>query len=475
MHVGGTVYWVLLTRDPDTMQLKDADATPSVVVRKNGASVGDSVTITKRSATTGIYDCSYNPAGEVEGDAYTLEESATVTGTTTGAATYHGSFSVRVVAVERGTDSAATPTNVTATETAILAKLPAALVDGRIDASVGAMASNVITAASLAADAGAEIAALVETYIVNEGDATAVMQAIADKIAADWVAGDASPLAIAAAVWAAATRTITGGSLTTAPPTAAAISALVASDLAAAHGAGSWATATGFSMHSASDVWAVGARTITGGNLTTAPPTAAAIADAVWDEIRTGHTTAGTFGFFLDAAISSISGGGGGGGSGDVSSFSGDAATQINAIQAKTNLLTSGTRVTVTADVGTAITLKIGDDFSAASSTAKRIEVNDADQAIYDLLRDNTLLAREFGAGLSAKRDMVTGTISRDTVTHTPLSGAVPAFTTLFVECSVSAELQSANCGYDVQITDALGKKHTVFSGTCSLVTDYKS
>jgi hypothetical protein len=124
------------------------------------------------------------------------------------------------------------------------------------------MAANTLTAAAIAADAGAELAALVETYIVNEGDATAVLQAVADKIAADWVAGDASPLAIASAVWSASSRTITGGSLTT------------------------------------------------------SPPTASAIADAVWDELRTGHTTSGTFGFYLDAAISGISGGSGGAGTG---------------------------------------------------------------------------------------------------------------------------------------------------------------
>ena len=67
-------------------------------------------------------------------------------------------------------------------------------------ANVTAMDADTITASALAADAGAELAALVETYIVNEGDATAVLQAIADKVAADWVAGDASPLAIVAAL-----------------------------------------------------------------------------------------------------------------------------------------------------------------------------------------------------------------------------------------------------------------------------------
>lgn len=37
---------------------------------------------------------------------------------------------------------------------------------------------------------------------------------------------------------------------------------------------------------------------------------AAAIADAVWDESRSGHTDAGTFGYYLDAQVSGISGGG---------------------------------------------------------------------------------------------------------------------------------------------------------------------
>ena len=129
-QVGGTLYWVILTRDPDTMVLKDADSTPTVAVRKNGVSVGDSVTVTKRDATTGIYDCSYNPAAEVEGDAFTLEESATVTGTTTSSATYTQTWNARVVAVERGTDSAALAA--TALSTAVWT----ATIAGRIDVAV---------------------------------------------------------------------------------------------------------------------------------------------------------------------------------------------------------------------------------------------------------------------------------------------------------------------------------------------------
>lgn len=49
----------------------------------------------------------------------------------------------------------------------------------------------------------------------------------------------------------------------------------------------------------------------TDGANTTSPPTVGAIADAVWDEARAGHTTAGTFGFYLDAAITGISAGSG--------------------------------------------------------------------------------------------------------------------------------------------------------------------
>jgi hypothetical protein len=118
LHVGGVLYWTIRTRDPDTQLLKDADATPTVVIVKNGTVTGDSVTITKRSATTGIYDCSYNPAGEAEGDDFTVEESAQVTGTTTAQATYSNSWAFGVVALERGTDSALLAANYTAPPTA---------------------------------------------------------------------------------------------------------------------------------------------------------------------------------------------------------------------------------------------------------------------------------------------------------------------------------------------------------------------
>ena len=146
-QVGGTLYWTILTRDPDTLVAKDADSTPSVAVTRNNTPSADSVTVTKRSATTGIYDCSYNPAAETEGETFHFLETATVTGTTTASRTYPNGWVARCVAVERGTDGAnttapSTPANVTDARDAVLAKLPAALVGGKIDASVGAYQSG---------------------------------------------------------------------------------------------------------------------------------------------------------------------------------------------------------------------------------------------------------------------------------------------------------------------------------------------
>src|SRR5690606_4976797 len=61
------------------------------------------------------------------------------------------------------------------------------------------------------------------------------------------------------------------------------------------------ATATGFSTHSAADVWSVEARTLTADdNLSI--PTAGAVADAVWDEALSEHLDSGSTGAALNAS-----------------------------------------------------------------------------------------------------------------------------------------------------------------------------
>jgi hypothetical protein len=68
------------------------------------------------------------------------------------------------------------------------------------------------------------------------------------------------------------------------------------------------ATVSSRSTLIATDVWSATVRTITGNgdktgySLATAPPTAAVIADAVWDEALSGHLTAGTTGAALNSS-----------------------------------------------------------------------------------------------------------------------------------------------------------------------------
>lgn len=137
------------------------------------------------------------------------------------------------------------------TDTAdIQTRLPAALVSGRIDSSVGAMAANVLTATAINADA-----------------------ITAAKVAADVTTEIQSGLATASAL------TTVAGYLDT---EVAAILAAVDTEVAA-----------------------IKAKT---DNLPAAPaavsdiPTATAIADQVWDEVLSGHLTGGTTGAALNGA-----------------------------------------------------------------------------------------------------------------------------------------------------------------------------
>jgi 23S rRNA U2552 (ribose-2'-O)-methylase RlmE/FtsJ len=69
-----------------------------------------------------------------------------------------GADEIAAGAVTKITTGLATATNVSDAQTAVLAKLPSALVSGRIDASVGAVATDAITAAAIAAAAANKLA-----------------------------------------------------------------------------------------------------------------------------------------------------------------------------------------------------------------------------------------------------------------------------------------------------------------------------
>jgi hypothetical protein len=94
-------------------------------------------------------------------------------------------------------------------------------------------------------------------------------------------------------VVAAVRDTAAFGANTTTPPSAATISTQVASDLASAHGVGSWTTATGFSTPTnVSDaqtaILAKLPAALEGGRIAAALDSASI--DAIWDEVLTGST-----------------------------------------------------------------------------------------------------------------------------------------------------------------------------------------
>jgi hypothetical protein len=138
-------------------------------------------------------------------------------------------------------------------------------------------------------------------------------------------------------------------------------------------------------------------------------------------------------------------------------------------------LIGAGTRMTVKADLGTSIALKIGDTYSAARSTAKRIDVNDSDSSIYDMLTGDDVASIDFGVSNAKTIDVVTGTVDPETVSHTAASGSVSAYTTVYVEVEVDKAL-SPFCGdYDIQITYDDETRQTPFGGKCELVRDFKA
>jgi hypothetical protein len=161
--------------------------------------------------------------------------------TTTLPGAYTGSQAGKILAdilVDTGTTLQAELDGIQADTEDIQGRLPASLVSGRIDASVGAMASNVLTAAALAADAVTEI----QTGLATTANVAAVetdTQDIQSRLPAALVSGR-----IDASVGAMASSVLTAAALATD---------------------------------------AVGE-----------------IADGVWDEAYSGHTTAGSFGKLMD-------------------------------------------------------------------------------------------------------------------------------------------------------------------------------
>lgn len=241
------------------------------------------------------------------------------------------------------------------TGTTLDARIPAALVSGRMDASVGAIAANAITAASMAADAGAEIADAVwdedatghqtqGTFGQAIGDPVAdtntifkavVTDAAGVNIAADIVAVKAETAEIVAdtaeigAAGAGLTNinlpnqtmdivgNITGNLSGTVGSVTGAVGSVTGAVGSVTGNVGGNVTGTigGLTAAALKDFFDTDSATTyasavagsvvkeiadnAGGGT---PPTAAAIADAVWDETMADHLTGGSTGASLNGA-----------------------------------------------------------------------------------------------------------------------------------------------------------------------------
>ena len=446
LHIGGVLYWVLQTRNPDTMVLTDADSTPTVAVRKNGASVGDSVTVTKRAATTGLYDCSYNPASEIEGDSFTLEESATVTGTTTGSATYAASFVASVVAVERGTDGA----NTTAPDNAniVAGAASAASADGKLTAGrlsrIDRIPDVAAGAATGLAIVGSEMAlsSAVLAALFSDTDTAALVTAIIERIEDDLDGADLSVAAIAVAVRDAILNRVLAGNHDTAGTAGRLIQNADA------------AVSTRASQTTVDDV-------PTNSELATAlgtadDPVLAAIAlEAVKTTAIQVVTVKLNTGLVLDGAVYQWTANAlelapaGGGGSGDASQ------TTLLAVQDTVEAIAAAIAGAPVNSIGRVaaggrLVVYIGDDWRARSSTAQTIPVSDPAGGLYTKLIAIGAANLQFGASrLNSAAGLITGTVV--SVTQTTIDTVL--------HCLISVEMTAAGVGlqpaddYEYQIS----------------------
>lgn len=146
------------------------------------------------------------------------------------------------------------------TDTAdIQTRLPAALVSGRMDSSVGAMAANTLTASALAADAVTEMQAGLSTLTaaqVNTEVDTALVDIGLDHLLSASVTG--TDVADNSVVAKLVSKNATAD-WDTFVNTTDSLEAL------RDRGDAAWTTSTGFSTHTAADVWSVATRVLTAG------------------------------------------------------------------------------------------------------------------------------------------------------------------------------------------------------------------
>jgi hypothetical protein len=192
-------------------------------------------------------DAGYDPATDKVQGVVLVDTLTTYTGNTLQTGDVFPLASTEIADIKAKTDNLpsdpADQSLIIAATDAILAKLPAALVSGRMDSSVGAMAANTLTASALATDARDEIAD--QVWASGTRTLTAFGFSVIVGTNSDKTGYTLSAPGIQA-IWDALTSALT---------TVGSIGKLIVDNLNA--------TVSSRSSHAAADVWAVGTRTLT--------------------------------------------------------------------------------------------------------------------------------------------------------------------------------------------------------------------
>jgi hypothetical protein len=244
-----------------------------------------------------------------------------------------------VTEIQSGLATSASIVTLQADTDDIQTRLPAALVSGRMDSSVGAMAANVITATAINADAITDAKVASDVTIASVTGAVGSVTAGVTVTTNNDKTGYGLSAAAVQAIWDALTSALTTvGSIGkrisdnldaaitsrmatftyTTPPTAVAIRTEMDSNstkLANLDATiSSRATPAQVNTEADTALADVGLTTTVTGRIDaaistrlatagyTAPPTAAANADAIWDETLSGHLTTGSTGEALNGA-----------------------------------------------------------------------------------------------------------------------------------------------------------------------------
>jgi hypothetical protein len=303
--------------------------------------------------------------------------------------------------------------NVSAAKTLTVAERSAIVSAITGNASIAAMISrvdeNVSAAKTLTAAERIAVGTAVASDILNDADGTAVLQAIADQIAADWIAGDASPLAIVSAIKADATL-------------ATMISRIDAT----------------VSSRQAS------------GNVTVGDIVTAALAK--FASTDTGEASAAS------GSVAALSQGAGGGGGGDASE-----ANQLSILAALSGKVIKVTSRTVN---GNELVSYIGDD--DVDDNAQSVVIDDVGEVIKTKLQAATSVS--FGAGLDSANEVV-GTIDTGNITHASNRTTIP------VEITSANKPTKANPNYEwhIKSVDGDGNEFVEVIGTLDLRPERRS